>query len=293
MAWLQLHLTTDKERAPLIEQLFETLGALSVTLVDAGDEPILELGPGETRLWSQIRATGLFPGDRDPDGLRAELTQALQADICRHLTLEVLDDREWERSWLDHFHPMRFGRRLWIRPNGQAIEQPDALVVDLDPGLAFGTGTHPTTALCLEWLDGADLAGKTLIDFGCGSGILAIAALKLGARLAFGADHDPQAILASRDNAEKNNLSSRLLLFGPGETLPEPADILVANILSGTLIDLAGTLAGWVRPGGDLLLSGILAQQAAAVADAFKFGFHMAPPREREGWVLLHGVRLG
>lgn len=292
MSWLQLHLTIDKKLAPQIEQLFEDAGALSVTFADAGDEPILELGPGETRLWSQIRATALFPGDQDPDSLRAGLARALNADICRQLTLEILEDQEWERSWLDHFHPMRFGRRLWVRPNGQAIDQTDALVVDLDPGLAFGTGTHPTTALCLEWLDGAALTDRSIIDFGCGSGILAIAALKLGARIAFGADHDPQAILASRDNAMKNGVSERLELYGPGDAIREPADILLANILSGTLITLAETLAELVKPGGDLLLSGILAHQAEEVSNAFKPWFRMAPPREHDEWILLHGLRV-
>lgn len=293
MSWLQLHLTIEKSRAAQVEQLFEEMGALSVTFADAGDEPILEIGPGETRLWSQVRASALFSGDRDPDGLRAELNQGLNIDVSHQLALEVLEDQAWERSWLDHFRPMRFGRRLWVRPSGQAVEQPNAVVVDLDPGLAFGTGTHPTTALCLEWLDGAELAGKSVIDFGCGSGILAIAALKLGALAATGSDHDPQAILSSRDNAEKNGVSDRLSLCGPGEALDEPSNVLLANILSGTLIELAPTLAHLTRPSGDLLLSGILIPQADQVIAAFRPWFRFDPPKTQEEWVLLHGVRLG
>jgi len=293
MPWLQLHLTTDKEQAPLIELLFENMGALSVTMADAADEPIMELGPGETRLWQRTRVTALFPGERDPDDLRSELNQALNTDICRDLIVEVLEDQTWERSWLDHFKPMRFGRRLWICPSGHAVDDNGAVVIDLDPGLAFGTGAHPTTALCLEWLDGANLNGRSVIDFGCGSGILAIAALKLGACRASGADHDPQAILASRDNAEKNGVSGGLQLFGPGDSIKEPAEIMLANILSGTLIELAGSLAELTKPGGDLLLSGILKEPADDVTDAYSAYFKMDAKLERDNWVLLHGIRLG
>ncbi len=251
MSWIQTHLVVDKSRAPLIELLFENLGALSITLGDAGDEPMLEPGPGETPLWSATRVTGLFSGDTDTDQLRSRINQALDREIGRHLQLEVLEDRDWERAWLERFRPMRFGERLWICPTGHRVEQADAVIVDLDPGLAFGTGTHPTTALCLGWLDGADLDEKTVIDFGCGSGILAIAALKLGAAQAIGIDHDPQAILASRENARRNSVADRLTLQLDTELDAPPAPLVIANILANVLIDLQTVISSLVAPGGD------------------------------------------
>ena len=292
MSWLQLHLVTDKEQAPLVELLFENMGALSVTFSDAKDEPILELGPGETRLWQATRVTALFSGDNNPDDLRSTVTQALNSELSRRLTLEVLEEQSWERAWLDHFHPMRFGQKLWICPSGHSVDDETAVTIDLDPGLAFGTGTHPTTALCLEWLDQADLNGKEIIDFGCGSGILAIAALKLGAKSAVGTDHDPQAIQASQDNAEKNGVLAQLKLFGPGEEVTAPCDIMLANILSGTLINLADLIGQLVKPEGDLLLSGILTSQAEEVMNAYRPNFDMIQIKEQDDWVLLHGRRL-
>ena len=291
MPWIQTHLVVDKSRAPLIELLFENLGALSVTLGDAGDEPMLEPAPGETPLWSATRVTGLFSGDTDIDGLRSAINQALNRETGQQLQLEVLEDRDWERAWLERFRPMRFGKRLWICPSGHRVEQPDAAVVDLDPGLAFGTGTHPTTALCLEWLDGAALAGRTLIDYGCGSGVLAIAALKLGAAHAVGVDHDPQAILASRDNAQRNGVSERLELFLDRDFRATPAPLVVANILANVLIELQPRLGPLVAPGGELVLSGILREQAEEVIDAYRDTLRFDEPVERDGWVLLHALR--
>jgi len=291
MPWIQTHLVVDKSRAPLIELLFENLGALSVTLGDAGDEPMLEPAPGETPLWSATRVTGLFSGDTDIDGLRSAINQALNRETGQQLQLEVLEDRDWERAWLERFRPMRFGKRLWICPSGHRVEQPDAAVVDLDPGLAFGTGTHPTTALCLEWLDGAALAGRTLIDYGCGSGVLAIAALKLGAAHAVGVDHDPQAILASRDNAQRNGVSERLELFLDRDFRATPAPLVVANILANVLVELQPRLDPLVAPGGELVLSGILREQAEEVIDAYRDTLRFDEPVERDGWVLLHALR--
>ena len=291
MPWIQTHLVVDKSRAPLIELLFENLGALSVTLGDAGDEPMLEPAPGETPLWSATRVTGLFSGDTDIDGLRSAINQALNRETGQQLQLEVLEDRDWERAWLERFRPMRFGKRLWICPSGHRVEQPDAAVVDLDPGLAFGTGTHPTTALCLEWLDGAALAGRTLIDYGCGSGVLAIAALKLGAAHAVGVDHDPQAILASRDNAQRNGVSERLELFLDRDFRATPAPLVVANILANVLVELQPRLDPLVAPGGELVLSGILREQAEEVIDAYRGSLRFDEPVERDGWVLLHALR--
>jgi ribosomal protein L11 methyltransferase len=293
MSWIQTHLTVDKSQAPLIELLLENLGALSTTLGDAGDEPMLEPAPGETPLWSATRVTGLFSGDTDPDSLRAAFNQALAQDISRHLVVERLKDEDWERSWLDQFKPMRFGQRLWICPSGHRVDEPDAVVIDLDPGLAFGTGTHPTTELCLRWLDSADLAGKTVIDFGCGSGVLAVAALKLGAAQAVGIDHDPQAIIASRENAKRNGVAERLELHLNEEFSPEPADIVLANILANVLVELKDQLAPLVTPAGELVLSGILKEQADTVTQAYAGKLEFLPSKHKDGWVLLHARHHG
>ena len=290
MAWLQIHLITAKAQAPLVELLLESLGALSVTLGDAGDNPLLEPAPGEQPLWEQTRVTGLFPADRDMEQLRQALENGLAGQYAQ-LEIERLEDQVWERVWLDSFRPMRFGTRLWICPDNLRPDEPDAVVVELDPGLAFGTGTHPTTALCLEWLDKTPLEGNRVIDFGCGSGILAIAALRLGAELAIAVDHDPQALQASRDNAEKNGVLERLQVRGSETPLEEPADILLANILAGTLIALQPILTAGVKPGGKIVLSGILEEQWQSVAAAFADEFTFAPPVMQEEWVLLEGIR--
>lgn len=290
MPWLQIHLTVDKSQAPLIELLFENLGAEAVSLGDAGDEPMLEPGPGETPLWQATRVTGLFAGDSDPDALRSAIDQALSTDTSRSLTLERLADRDWERAWLDQFQPMRFGRRLWICPSGHQVDAPDAVVVDLDPGLAFGTGTHPTTALCLGWLDAFDLHGKTVIDFGCGSGVLAIAALKLGAAQAIAVDHDPQAVIATRDNAIRNGVADRLEVLHSDDFGSPQADLVLANILANVLIELAPQIGALVAPGGRLALSGILAEQADEVARAYAGAIDFGEPRLYDGWALLQGT---
>jgi ribosomal protein L11 methyltransferase len=201
----------------------------------------------------------------------------------------VVEDQVWERTWLEHFRPMRFGRRLWICPTGFEPPEPSAVNVVLDPGLAFGTGTHPTTALCLEWLDGLDLAGKTLTDVGCGSGILAIAALKLGAALAHGIDIDPQALTASADNACKNRVEDRLSLGYPADEPPPPADVVVANILAGPLVELADDILRRLKHGGHLALSGLLADQAATVQAAYADHITFDPVGMKEEWAILTG----
>jgi ribosomal protein L11 methyltransferase len=289
--WLQLHLTVDRAQAPLIELLLEGLGAVAVTLGDAGDEPMLEPAPGTTPLWQATRVTGLFEGSRDADDLRSRIEQSLATDIGRHVTIERLAEQDWERAWLERFQPMQFGKRLWVRPSGFDIEQPDAVVVDLDPGLAFGTGTHPTTALCLRWLDGATPLEERVIDFGCGSGILAIAALKLGAEHVIGIDHDPQALLATRSNAERNGVADRIDILGTEAYDGKPAGLVIANILANVLIELAGSIGALVAPGGRLALSGILADQAEAVVRAYADRFDFADPVCEDGWVLLAALR--
>ncbi|WP_457673296.1 50S ribosomal protein L11 methyltransferase [Thiolapillus sp.] len=291
MPWLQAHLEVEKSRAPLVELLFEQLGALSVTLADARDQPMLEPPPGAMPLWRNTRVTGLFDGGTDADHLRARIDEALNRENSRRLTLEILEDQAWERAWLDHFQPMRFGTGLWICPTGCPLDEPDATLIHLDPGLAFGTGTHPTTALCLEWLDGANLTDRTVIDFGCGSGILAIAALKLGAARAVAVDHDPQALMATRSNAERNGVLERLETLSSEEFRPQQADVVLANILANVLIELAPLIRSLVRPGGDLVLSGILRNQAEDVAHAYDADVDLHPPVHRDEWVRLEGRR--
>jgi ribosomal protein L11 methyltransferase len=289
--WLQVHITVNKDEAPFIELLLENLGALSVTLEDAGEEPLLEPKPGESPLWQQTKVSALFPGENDAQQLRHIIRNTLRQDLAYELTMEQLADQAWERTWMDSFRPMRFGRRLWVCPDGMPPDDPNGVVVEMDPGLAFGTGTHATTALCLEWLDGTDLQGKQIMDFGCGSGILAIAALRLGAERAVAVDHDPQALQATRDNGEKNGVLPRLSIYGT-EAIPDvQSDILLANILAGTLVELEPVLSTKVRSGGKIVLSGILREQTEEVIRSYQSRFLMAPPMELDGWILLHGTR--
>ena len=279
----------------MLESLFERLGALSVTLTDAGDEPQLETAPGEERIWSETIVTGLFAGDTDKASLEAAIRSAIeQLGIMAEITLEPLEDQDWERAWMENFHPMQFGEHLWIVPRDRQppADAVDPVVVFLDPGLAFGSGTHPTTALCLQWLDSQDITGKRLVDFGCGSGILAIAALKLGAGSALGIDHDPQALIASEQNAQENGVAGRLTLTKSNAPVCAEADIVIANILASILIDLAEQIGSLVRPGGQIALSGILAEQAAAVMAAYSGSFELETPREQEGWVLIAGRKI-
>lgn len=295
MPWLQITFTVERQGAPLMEAALETAGALAVTLCDAGDDPQLEPPPGATPLWEGVRVTALFENDSDSSARVEVLAAALGPRSHGPPVIETIADRAWERVWLDDFSPTRFGRRLWVCPQGQPASDPDAVVVDLDPGLAFGTGHHPTTALCLEWLDGADLHDRTLVDYGCGSGILAIAALKLGAACAIAVDHDPQAMDATQSNAAANGVAERLTLCRPEDlgdlaTRP-PADLVVANILAGPLVELAPTLIPLLRPGGALVLSGVLADQVPMVRAAYADAVSMEPVRLREDWALIWGVK--
>lgn len=292
MPWLQLSFEVPRDQAERHSLDLELAGALSVTLGDAGDEPQLEPGPGETPLWSRVVLTALFEDDADSVALVERLARDLTARLGTPPRVERLADQAWERVWLDTFKPTRFGRRLWVCPHGQPAGDADAVVVSLDPGLAFGTGHHATTALCLEWLDGADLAGRTLLDFGCGSGILAIAGLKLGAARAIAVDHDPQALEATGDNARANGVLERLDILAPGASPDEAVECLVANILAGPLVELAPLLIARLRPGGALALSGILVEQIEGVLAAYRGRIDFDPPRIREDWVLLTGRRV-
>jgi len=290
--WLQLTLEALDHAPEQLEDALLQAGALAVTLEDAGDQPVLEPAPGETPLWTHTRITGLFDAQTDIEVVKKQLRRFLHTADLPECRLTALEERDWVRAWLDHFHPMRFGRRLWICPTCQTPPDPEAVNIRLDPGLAFGTGAHPSTALCLEWLDSADLRGQTLLDYGCGSGILAIAAAKLGAQRVWAVDIDPQALMASDDNAAENEVEDRIELADPSE-LPATltVDILIANILAGVLIRLAPELARRVKPGGRLALAGILEAHADAVHAVFNRDFIFGSRRQREDWVLLEGRR--
>ncbi len=291
MPWLQVRLAITPDQAETYEDALLEVGAVSVTFMDAEDQPIFEPDLGTTPLWSNTHLLALFEADTDPDSLLAHLQLLTGATLPAH-QVERIEDQDWERSWMDNFQPMRFGRRLWIVPSWHAAPEPDAVNLLLDPGLAFGTGTHPTTALCLEWLDGQPLNGCNVLDFGCGSGILAIAALLLGAPQATGTDIDPQALEASRDNAGRNGIEpQRFPLYLPADLPQEPADVLVANILAGPLVALAPQITSLVKPGGRLALSGILAEQAGEVRAAYSDAFDLDPTAEKDGWVRINGTR--
>ena len=294
MPWLQAHLRSDRPSAPLLEALLESLGALSVTLTDAGDEPQLETAPGEERIWSETIVTGLFEASTDRNSLGEAIADALERlGIAAEVALDSLEDQPWERAWMENFHPMRFGRRLWILPRGQQLpdEAADPVVVVLDPGLAFGTGTHATTSLCLEWLDGLELRDASILDYGCGSGILAIAALKLGARSATGCDIDPQAISATLANAKRNGVDDRLAASLATDLPGCQFDVVVANILANVLIALADDISALLKPDADLVMSGILTTQADDVIAAYVDLCDLEPCQTSDDWVLLHGRR--
>ena len=289
--WRQLSVAAAEAQTESLSDRFFELGAQSVSFQDEGDQPLFEPKPGETPVWRNTRVIALFEADIDLSRVRSALMDGFDADNLSDWREEEIQDRAWERAWLDHFHPMQFGRRLWIVPTGFEMPRQAAVCVNLDPGLAFGTGTHPTTALCLQWLDGQDLRDKTLVDFGCGSGILTVAALLLGAEKAVATDIDLQALTATTDNARKNSVEARVYCCLP-ERMPDiKADLLLANILANPLIELAGQLAGYVRPGGALVLSGILREQADAVGRAYEGYFVMDEPVFLEDWVRLSGVR--
>ena len=290
MGYLAVSFELGSLDAGQAEQACFDLGALSVTFSDLRDDAVLEPAVGEVRLWPATRLQALFTDDADRTQRARQLAAMLSIDATQ-LQLETIADRVWEREWLRDFHAMRFGRRLWICPHHEDVAQADAVVVKLDPGLAFGTGTHASTALCLQWLDAYLQPGQSVIDYGCGSGILAIAAVRLGAARAQAFDIDPQALLATRDNAERNGLAGAIGIVANAADLAPPADVVLANILAGTLIELAAALSRLVRPPGRLVLAGILAEQAPAVAQAFAACFDMRAALRRDGWVLLAGTR--
>jgi ribosomal protein L11 methyltransferase len=276
--------------AAAVEELLLARGAVAVTLQDSGDQPLFEPPPGATPLWDDITITGLFEADAAADSIARQLRATFPA-LQSSVRIGALEDKDWEREWMSHYQPMRFGERLWVVPSWLEPPEPDAVIMKLDPGLAFGTGTHPTTSLCLQWLDSAPLRDAHVIDYGCGSGILAIAALLLGARSVTGVDNDPQALLATRQNAERNAVEQRLSIVIPERFTDTRCDVLVANILAGPLIELAPRLTSLVRPGGRIALSGILDKQAESVAAAYRAGFDLDDIVLADEWVRISGTR--
>ncbi|TVQ91584.1 MAG: 50S ribosomal protein L11 methyltransferase [Chromatiaceae bacterium] len=304
MPWRQLSLTAARDQAPMLAAALENAGALAVTFTDPETGPetavasapataIWEPAPATVALWEQVQVTALFAADPTSQRQAEAAALALAGLSLTAPRWNDLDDQVWEQTWRNGFAPRRFGQRLWVCPRGQTTPDPNAVVVQLDPGLAFGTGQHPSTALCLSWLDRTPLAGCRVLDFGCGSGILAIAALKLGAASAVAIDHDPQALEATATNAVANQVRERLLIQSPAaatEVLAE-ADVLVANILARPLIELAPTLSRAVVASGRIALAGLLVNQAAAVAAAYRDWFDLAASEAMEDWVLLSGQR--
>lgn len=289
MAWLELRVAS---RYPdFAEEILSTAGAVSVTMLDAADAPVLEPAPGETPLWPATITCGLFAADTDLDAVRLALAEQLPDGASVAVEVGTVEDRDWVRAWLDHAEPLRFGERLWICPSGHEVTAANAVIVHLDPGLAFGTGTHPSTAMCLDWLATHEVAGKTVLDYGCGSGVLGIAALKLGAEHATAFDIDPQALTATHDNAARNEVSERLLCIEHAPAAEQRVDIVLANILARPLIELSAKLAAHTRSGGRVVLAGLLERQADEVRAAYAPWFDFEDDAQREGWTRLAGIR--
>jgi ribosomal protein L11 methyltransferase len=296
MDWRQFVMDLEKLNPDSIEEIFARHGAHSITFTDAGDKPVLEPAPGEAPLWPDSRITGLFSIDADLSQLQDDLRQSLAIDALPPHQIEEIENRVWEREWLKDFGPMRFGERLWICPGNSSVDDEHALIVHLDPGLAFGTGTHATTALCLDWLDGLSLADSTILDYGCGSGVLAIAALKLGCASAAAMDIDPQAVTATRANAHHNGVDSQLTVTDSANDIDGQFDVVIANILAAPLIALAEPIASHVKGGCLLALSGILSEQVEEVLGVYQPWIEFERPvyREQGGqtWARLTGRRV-
>ena len=292
MSWLELSVRVSRSNAPLVENLLQNEPVLALTLTDDADDPVLEPGVGETPLWPSVCVTALFSGDTPVEPLTHLLSLVPGVDWPHQVSFRKFEDQQWERVWLDRFKPMQFGADLWIVPGEAAIPAAALYALRLDPGLAFGTGTHPTTHLCLEWMDGHDFAGETVVDYGCGSGVLGITAAIKGAKNVCCVDNDPQALTATFDNAQRNGVEAIVKGHSPEQFKPQTADVVLANILAGPLVELAPVLIATLKPGGSLVLSGILEGQAAEVKSAYaEDGFPELQMKELHGWVLLTGKK--
>jgi ribosomal protein L11 methyltransferase len=294
MGWIEVHIDTAAQHADTLCEQMTAHGAQALTFKDAGNQPIYEPAFDVTAaLWPETTITGLFADDEDFGALTLFLEQEKAAGRLQEFSLKALADEDWERRCLASFEPMRFGKRLWVCPSWHTVPDTNAITVILDPGLAFGTGTHETTALCLEWLDYNGCAGQTVIDYGCGSGILAIAAAKLGAAQVYAVDYDPKALTATGENAQRNGLNTALFTLSAAAdfAIQAPADILLANILAAPLIDLAPKLAKMLKSGGKIILSGILIEQSANIFTIYSNYFDMQPIDSKGEWVRLCGIK--
>jgi ribosomal protein L11 methyltransferase len=290
---IQIHFYTTTQYVEPITDLLYLLEAHAVTWQDAADEPILEPALHTTPLWSQTKISAIFDSSVDAEKIVEFVFQQMREHI-KHYEIETLADQNWERAWMKDFHPMQFGKKLWICPSTFTPPDPNGVNIFLDPGLAFGTGTHPTTALCLEWLDAHPPLNQTVIDYGCGSGILAIAALKLGAKEVWAIDHDEQALQATRDNALRNNLNLQALHIKlPDEVSSVKVDCILANILANPLIQLAAHFSTLLNPKGKIVLSGILENQIEELIHIYQQYFNLKKPVIKEGWARIEGMLLG
>ena len=291
MAWHQISVITDENTAPQLADFFTHLGAVSVTYMDAEDEPVYEPAIGETKIWSNTQVIALYELDADPEHLKTRVLKQFTTESLLNWLYEKVDDQEWERAWMEYYKPMKFADKLWVCPTDQEQNEPGTVCLTLDPGLAFGTGTHPTTALCLKWLASHDITDKTVIDYGCGSGILAVASILLDANCAHAIDIDPQAITATLSNALKNDVQDKINCYLPEQFTPFQADIVLANILAKPLIDMSEQICALLVSGVQLVLSGILFEQAEAVINAYKHHINFNPLVQQEDWIRLDGFK--
>lgn len=292
MAWFQVRFQADAAQVEILEELLLEQGALAVTLEDAADQPILEPELGTMPVWDKTQVVGLFDAKLNSQTVVDLLAQQYKKTLPTH-KIEIVEDKDWIRAWMDDYHPMSFGERLWVCPSWQEPPVKDAVNLLLDPGLAFGTGTHPTTSLCLKYLDKEVMGGELIVDFGCGSGILGIAALLLGAKQMVGIDIDPQALTATKDNAQRNKIADdKYQVYLPKDTPSVEADITVANILAGPLVALGEEIAALTRSGGKLALSGLLAEQADEVIAHYSQWFKMNAPQHQDEWIILSGIKF-
>ena len=291
MSWLELSVRVSRQNAPLVESLLENEPVLALTMTDDADDPVLEPGVGETPLWPSVCVTALFSGDTAVEPLTHMLSLIPGVDWPHQVNFRKFEDEQWERVWLDRFKPMQFGSGLWIIPGEADIPASAKYALRLDPGLAFGTGTHPTTHLCLEWMDAHDFDAESVVDYGCGSGVLGITAAIKGAKIVDCVDNDPQALIATLDNAKRNGVEGTISAIAPEQFTPQQADVVLANILAGPLIELAPCLSASLRPGGSLALSGILEEQAPELEKAYSADFPGLQKKVLNGWVLLTGIK--
>ena len=293
MAWAEISLSIPRQETEAVEAALQEQGALAVTMLDSADEPVLEPAPGTAPLWPVVQVRGLFAATVNRTEVSLALMKAAQLARPEALAWREVADQDWERAWMDQFHPMQFGEHLWIVPSNMPVPEDElAVVLRLDPGLAFGTGTHPSTAMCLQWIDGHDFTAQKVVDYGCGSGVLGIACAIKGAHRVDCVDNDQQALEATTANAIRNDVSEQVLCHAPEAFRKNAADVVLANILAAPLIDLAPLLLASLRTGGHIVLSGILEEQAEAVAQAYRPGCGAMEVCTQEGWARLHGIAI-